>query len=73
MTVRRFAERKQWPLAAIEIRLTVTEAEGRITAVGAHMALEGDLDQEQRERLHEVAKTCRVSRALAVPVTLTTT
>lgn len=48
------------------------EAAGAITGVDVELVLEGDLDSEQRERLHAVAKTCRVSRALegSVPVNL---
>ena len=72
MTVRRFAERRQWTIEKMEARLVLHEAAGAITAVDVDLVIEGDLDAEQRERLHEIAKTCRVSKALtgAVPVNL---
>ena len=72
MTVRRFAERRQWAIEKMEARLVLHEAAGAITAVDVELVIEGDLDAEQRERLHEVATTCRVSKALsgAVPVNL---
>jgi uncharacterized OsmC-like protein len=56
----------------MEARLVLHEAAGAITGVDVELVLEGDLDSEQRERLHAVAKTCRVSRALegSVPVNL---
>ena len=70
MTVRRFAERKQWPLRGLEARLTMEEAGGRIVSIALRLAFDGDLDDEQRQQLHAAADTCRISRAMAVPVTL---
>jgi len=56
----------------MEARLVLHEAAGAITAVDVELVIEGDLDAEQRERLQEIAKTCRVSKALTgtVPVNL---
>jgi len=71
--VRRVAERRQWSLRRLEARLTATEAQGRITAIDAEVILEGALDAEAVEPLREAAESCRISRALAVPVTLRVT
>ena len=56
----------------MEARLVLHEAAGAITGVDVELVIEGDLDAEQRERLHAAAKTCRVTKALTggVPVTL---
>jgi hypothetical protein len=52
------------------VRLAVHEAEGRITKLEVELVLGGALDAEQLAQLTTVAETCRVSRALAVPVEL---
>lgn len=54
-------------------RLDVREAEGRITGVDVELVLGGVLSAEQLAELATVAKTCRISRALAVPVELRVT
>jgi hypothetical protein len=46
----------------------VREAEGRIAGVDVDLVLGGPLTAEQRGEIALVAKTCRISRALAVPV-----
>lgn len=56
----------------MEAHLVLHEAAGAITGVDVELVIEGDLDAEQRERLHAIAKTCRVTKALTsgVPVNL---
>jgi hypothetical protein len=54
----------------MQARLSVEEAEGRIVSIDAELILDADLDPERRAQLLEAAGTCRISRALAVPVTL---
>jgi organic hydroperoxide reductase OsmC/OhrA len=68
--VRRVAERRQWPIGRLEARLAVTEAQGRITAIDAELILDGALDEAQLASLREAAESCRISRALNVPVSL---
>jgi hypothetical protein len=50
--------------------LTATEAQGQIVAIDAELTLDGDLDDARLVRLREAAETCRISRALKVPVSL---
>jgi putative redox protein len=73
MTVRRFAERKGWPVTGMQARMTLASTGVTFTAIDVELIIEGDLDPEQRARLHEVAKVCPVSKALApgLPITLT--
>ncbi|HUO63802.1 MAG TPA: hypothetical protein VMT97_08870 [Terriglobales bacterium] len=47
-----------------------TEAQGRIVAIDAELVLEGSFEDQQLSALHEAAESCRISRALSVPVTL---
>jgi putative redox protein len=65
MTVRRFAERKGWPVTGMQARMKLESTGTTFTAIDVQLIIEGNLDAEQRERLHEVAKLCPVSKALA--------
>ncbi len=53
-----------------EARLAATEAQGCITGIDVELLLPGPLDESQIAKLRAAAETCRISRALAVPVTL---
>jgi uncharacterized OsmC-like protein len=53
----------------VRTNLTATEAQGRITAIEAELILEGTFDEDQLAKLAAAADTCRISRALAVPIT----
>lgn len=64
ITVRLYAERKQWPVERVEVRLTRSPASGVITDVGMEVTVDGPLDDAQRERLREIAGRCQVHRAL---------
>ena len=76
MTVRMYANRKQWPLESIVVRLRNTPAhikdclECEKSAVGPRrmdrvIELSGDLSAEQRARLLEIADRCPVKQTLA--------
>jgi hypothetical protein len=54
----------------LEARLSATEAQGRITGIDAELIVDGAFDDQQLAKLREAAENCRISRALAVPVTL---
>ncbi|ALN63841.1 osmC-like family protein [Lysobacter antibioticus] len=79
ITLRMYAARKHWPLSAVEVELSFNPdgkpAEG--TDIRRRIALSGELSDEQRERLLQVANACpihkvlsgeiRIATALAVP------
>ena len=65
MTVRLYAEHKGWAVDRIEAHMTREPASGRIEAIEVDLVLGGDLDDEQRARLREIAGRCPVHRALA--------
>jgi putative redox protein len=73
MTCRMYAERKGWPLTqtVVEIRRT-----GRTATQKDHfdrrVRFEGELDDEQRARLFEIADRCPVHRTLTEGSTVTT-
>jgi putative redox protein len=72
MTVRRFAERRKWPLTRIEARLTAESAAGKFERIDVELVLEGELTAEQRARLFELAEHCTISKTLkaGVPITM---
>jgi putative redox protein len=71
MTVKLYADRKGWPLRSVEVRLTGQrgEAEYRIER---SLRLQGDLTDEQKARLVEIADKCPVARTLKGTIAIET-
>jgi len=63
MAVRLYAERKQWPLDAVRVTLVRSQAEGA-EQIDVTIAFVGELSEEQRRRLLEIAEHCPVHRLL---------
>ncbi|HXD30223.1 MAG TPA: OsmC family protein [Pyrinomonadaceae bacterium] len=68
ITLRMYAERKQWLLAAVQVDAHFKE--GAITRV---LSFEGELDEEQRARLADVAERTPVTLTLKQGLSITTT
>ena len=75
MTLRMYAERKQWPLAAVSVRLhqdhihaedckTCESKGGMVERITREITIEGPLDDAQKARLLEIANKCPVHRTL---------
>lgn len=75
MTLRMYADRKGWPLmeTLVELRHSRVHAsdcadcestEGKIDVIERRISLSGDLSEEQRQRLLEIADRCPVSKTL---------
>jgi putative redox protein len=65
MTVRLYARRKAWPLERVQVR--VRHRRPSLTApdeFDCEVELEGPLDEDQRQRLVEIAARCPVHRTL---------
>ena len=83
MTLRLYAERKNWPLEEVGVRLAhakihaedcascETES-GKIDRIDREIVLRGPLDQTQRKRLLEIADKCPVHRTLESEVNVVT-
>ena len=71
MTLKMYAERKGWNLEQVTVDLTykTNPQENRIEAT---LILEGDLDDEQRQRLCEISNRCPVHKFLTEPVLIQT-
>lgn len=63
MTVKMYADRKGWPLAAVEVEIGAVKQEGAWVVQRA-IRLEGELTEEQRARLLEIAEKCPVHKML---------
>jgi putative redox protein len=63
MTVRMYAERKRWPLRAVRVNLVRSQAEGA-GQIDVTISFVGELSDEQRRRLLEIAEHCPVHRML---------
>ncbi len=70
MTVKMVAERRGWPLDAVEVRLSATR--GEAFAIKREVTLRGALNDEQRASLLAIANKCPVHKALAGPITIDT-
>ena len=81
MTLRLYADRKQWPLKRVAVRLKhgkiyakdcaeCETREGRIDRIDRVIDLEGTLDAAQRQRLLEIANMCPVHRTLTSEISI---
>lgn len=76
MTLRMYADRKKWPVRRIAVRLRHGKTYGRDCAAAAEakpvkidriereIELSGELSEEQRQRLLEIANKCPVHQTL---------
>ncbi len=71
MTLKMYAERKGWNLNQVTVDLTYEAGRGE-NLIAASLTLEGDLDDEQRQRLREISNRCPVHKFLTAPVPIQT-
>jgi putative redox protein len=67
-----YAERKQWPLRGVQIDLHFSGS-GKDGAIARVISFEGDLSDEQRARLADIAERTPVTLTLKIGVAITTT
>jgi putative redox protein len=79
ITLRMYADRKQWPLDGVQVRLSYARVHAEdcatceneaklIDIIEVELLVVGDLSAEQRRRLREIAEKCPVHRTLASPI-----
>jgi uncharacterized OsmC-like protein/fermentation-respiration switch protein FrsA (DUF1100 family) len=84
MTVQMYARRKKWPLEEAVVRLShakvhaedcrdCDEKDCKIDRFERELDLQGDLDDDQRQRLIEISEKCPVHRTLMEEVEIATT
>jgi putative redox protein len=75
MTLRMYADRKDWPLEETVVRLShgkihaedcdeCESTDGKVDRITREIEVRGDLSEAQRERLLEIANKCPVHRTL---------
>jgi uncharacterized OsmC-like protein/alpha/beta superfamily hydrolase len=83
MTLRLYADRKDWPLDSVTVRLnqqkihaadceTCETKEGRLDQIQRQIELAGALDDQQKERLLQIANRCPVHRTLKSEIVIKT-
>jgi putative redox protein len=72
ITLQMYAERKGWKLSKVDVTVTGEHVEGAFV-MHRELALEGDLDDEKRARLKEIAEKCPVHKTLTGTVRIETT
>lgn len=82
MTVTLYARRKGWPLSQVTVRLRLQRihakdcveceqsTEGYVHRIERAVKVEGDLSEEQRTRLQEIAHKCPVHKTLTSKIVI---
>jgi putative redox protein len=71
ITLRMYANRKEWPVTGINVAVTLERKDGK-TLFTRNIQIEGAIAQDQKERLLQIAKACPVSKTLSGPIEIST-
>lgn len=71
MTVKVYADRKGWPLRAVEVRVAGRSEESGLV-IERTLKLSGELSSEQKARLVEIAEKCPVAKTLRGAIHIST-
>ena len=72
-TVRMYADRKEWPLEAVDTKVTIEHgASFDVTRIHRSIRFTGELTDEQRDRLRQIAERCPIHRTLSGDVKIET-
>ena len=84
MTIALYARRKGWPLTGVTVRLRHSRihaddcaecetAQGMLDRIESEITIAGELTEQQRVRLLEIANKCPVHRTLTSEINIRTT
>jgi putative redox protein len=63
ITLRMYADRKQWPVETIEVKVRLERMEGK-TLFTKTIHITGNIDEAQHQRMLQIAEACPVSKTL---------
>ncbi|MDW8331958.1 MAG: OsmC family protein [Cyclobacteriaceae bacterium] len=73
ITLRMYADRKNWPVEKIKVKVSNAPFDGRKTVFHTEIEITGKVDEDQRARLLQIAKLCPVHKMLTNPIETETT
>lgn len=71
ITIRMYADRKKWPVEKITVEVDFEKIDNK-TVFKRELQLEGELTEEQRTRLLQIANACPVHKTLTNPIEIQT-
>ncbi|NYE60306.1 putative redox protein [Duganella sp. 1224] len=73
ITLRMYADRKQWPVSAVAVELHLTHAEDGALLVRRTLSISGQVDAAQQARMAEIAEKTPVTLTLKAGMRIDTT
>jgi putative redox protein len=73
ITLRMYADRKQWPLEKADVTVDLQRAQDKSTSIDRVLKLEGALTDEQRARLADIAERTPVTLIVKAGAVIRTT
>ncbi|NOS94508.1 MAG: OsmC family protein [Cyclobacteriaceae bacterium] len=71
ITIRMYADRKKWPVEKITVEVDFEKIDNK-AIFKRELQLEGELTEEQRTRLLQIANACPVHKTLTNPIEIQT-
>lgn len=74
ITLRMYADRKEWPIERICVDLTMDIIKGndqQTTYIKRHIKLDGNIDDTQRQRMLQIADSCPLHRIMTNSIVIT--
>jgi putative redox protein len=72
ITVQMYANRKQWNLKSTQVVVQIESENDEGTHLKREIKFEGDLSEDQKQRLLEIANRCPIHKLLSHPISITT-
>ncbi|WP_410220592.1 OsmC family protein [Pedobacter sp.] len=73
ITLRMYANRKQYDLQHIKVELAIDNSDPALTNITRKITFTGNLSSEEHTRLMQIAEKCPVHKILSNPIHITTT
>ncbi|MBN8827638.1 MAG: OsmC family protein [Sphingobacteriia bacterium] len=71
ITLQMYADRKQWNLESADVEIDIEDEKGNEVKFSRIINLKGNLNEEQRQKLLEIANKCPVHKLLEKPSIIT--